>query len=234
MKHSNIPQETWRHWLGVPNASNIRAVCNDLIRLAPQIVQDLGVEITPAFPSQLVRLQTAVADNGSSNTQVKYWTNDEGTLCNDNGAPHRDRIMDEAKLVNQFCAPSGDCDKGHSRQYEYSHPLVVIAVNMFNNILNMERGHYILRDNSRAWSLAYITARLHAGLIVATEHRAGVEIVMGPAGYTHSHTRGSLDFYGQEMLRGWAGHHMDLVMIDRDDEQQTVTIKGKYQGKVYT
>jgi hypothetical protein len=220
-----IDQKVYRDFLGIPHACNALAVTNTLLDLAPQILEDLGTRHTPDFPHALKFLADELAEF-SMFTDVNYWIDKETDELTDNDGHGgvMDYVMYAARRVNDFTAPGG---AGPKRQYEFSHPLVVVAVNTINNILNNARGHYILRDDSRIWGDAYSKIQYHAHVQSFREDDGGVELIMGPDGYRKSKTYADLGYYGRQMLLGYAGYNLEVVSVELDDERKTVLVVGR-------
>ena len=232
MKNTVIDQSVYKMWLGVPNACNPAAVLKSLIDQADNILADLGAKRTPHFPGALITLRDNLLEYGTT-TDVQYKYVPEGAPIEEQELWHNDgvEVMDYVRYtageVNRMTAPATGLGSA-TRQYEFSHPLVVIAVQMVNNVLNNRRGVYLLQDDYSMWGDAYSVIKLHAHAVSITPTRDGVTIALNADGYMESKKFGDLDWYGKTMLKAWNGGWMQLVAVDRCDDSKSVTIMGLY------
>ena len=233
MKETVIDQSVYKMWLGVPNACNPAAVLKTLIDQADNILTDLGAKRTPHFPGALIALRNDLLEYGTT-TEVEYKYVPEGSpieeqeLWHNDGVEAMDHVRYTAGEVNRMTAPATGAGQAPARQYEFSHPLVVIAVQMVNNVLNNRRGAYLLKDDYSMWSDAYSIIKLHAYATSITPTQDGVTIGLDADGYMESKKFGSLDWFGKTMLKAWNGGWMRLLDVDRYDDSKSVTIMGLY------
>ncbi len=227
MKHSHISKETWRNWENhVTQAANPLGILSALIDLSDLILKDLRAEPTPNFPHMLEFVREQLIKH-TWHTEVQY-AHHEGEVISDEGE-HIDHVRPHVeKLIRLTCPWDSYLNgaNGKEREYEFSHPAVVLVVDQVANILNKSRNVFLFRCDDAFWSDAYEEARFHGSVKSASDDGDRVEILLDSTGRERLRRHASREYFGRKTLRAYSGRHMRLEYVEASESE--VLVAGRY------
>lgn len=225
MKNTVISSSKYEMWYTAVNACNALAIANSLVELIPDMLQDLNLVADEGEGLRFLVNARDMLDTHSQRSDAK-WTWDEHLkeAVPPLGYPGSDLVIQSLFHLNG--ATNGAESDG--LWYEYSHPLMIVGMQILANIMNAERECYIVRINDKRWSRAYEQVEFHAGVEEVVERDGGVTLVMGECSYRKRLGYEQQDWWAKLMLRAWSGRWIGLEAVTLDASQQRVSIDGRY------